>query len=244
MDSHGQNQKFKNVKSEDVQHSEDNTGMNLKTNNCKQIESLDSEITIKNICTISPEVAKENLPLINVSSDSRPFLRIKVGNNLNNGNLPSDVQIDFLVDSGAACSLLHLKDFEKLEVPHTAVDDNDNHQLVAANGTKLDISRKVFLNLTIGGKSILHPFYVCKSIKHSIIGWDAMKKYNIVLANGEFFVDNKASQKLNKTSRNNNVIAKRHYYTVKPGERKQILGHIKKPVGFKEGEPVLIEDVR
>ena len=69
-----------------------------------------------------------------------------------------------------------------------------------------------------------------------------MKKYNIVLANGEFFVDNKASQKLNKVSRNNNVIAKIHY-TVKPGETKQILGHIKKPVDFIEGEPVLIEDV-
>ena len=61
-----------------------------------------------------------------------------------------------------------------------------------------------------------------------------MKKYNIVLANGEFFVDNNASQKLNKVSKNNNVIAKRHY-TVKPGETKQILGNIKKPVDFIEG---------
>ena len=81
-------------------------------------------------------------------------------------------------------------------MPQTAVDENKDHQLVAANGTKLDISHRVLLNLAIGDKSILHPFYVCNWIKHSIIDWDAMKKYNIVLANGEFFVDNKASQKL------------------------------------------------
>ena len=124
---------------------------------------------------------------------------------------------------------MHLEDYSKLELPQTAVHQNHNHQLVAANGTSLDISHKVYLNLTIGGKSILHPFYVCKGIKHSIIGWDAMKKYNIVLANGEFFVDNEANKKLNKISRNNNVIAKRHF-TIKPGETKSILGHIKKPV--------------
>ena len=82
-----------------------------------------------------------------------------------------------------------------------------------------------------------------KGIKHSIIGWDAMKKYNIVLANGEFFVDNEPSKKLNKVSRNNNVIAKRHY-TIKPGETKNILGHIKRPIDFVKGEPILIEDVR
>ena len=70
-----------------------------------------------------------------------------------------------------------------------------------------------------------------------------MKKYNIVLENGEFFVDNEASKKLNKVSRNNKVIAKRHY-TIKPGETKSILGHIKRPVDFIKGEPILIEDVR
>ena len=187
---------------------------NNNNSNCKQNESLDSETNAQEICIInSNESPKENSPLIKLNSDSRPFLRIKVGNNVNNNNLPSDIQIDFLVDSGAACSLLHLGDYDKLELPQTAVNRNENHQLVAGNGTTLDISYRVYLNLTIRGKSVLHPFYVCNGIKHSIIGWDAMKKYNIVLANGEFFVDNKDSQKLNKVSRNNNVIAKRHYTT-------------------------------
>ena len=136
-----------------------------------------------------------------------------------------------------------MQDCEKLQLPRTATNNNSDYQLIAANGTKLDISQRVFLNLTIGGKSILHPFCVFKSINHSIIGWDAIKKYNIILANGEFFVDSNASQKLNKLSRNNNVIVKRNY-AVKRGETKQILAHIRKPIDFKEGEAVLIEDIR
>ena len=40
------------------------------------------------------------------------------------------------------------------------------------------------------------------------------------------------------------ILLLRESYTVKPGVTKQILGHIIKPVDFKEGEPVLIEDVR
>ena len=136
--------------------------------NCKQIQqdkSPESQTkAFPEICIINEltNPVKETSPLIKVNSDSRPFLRIKVGNNLTNNNLPSVFQIDFLVDSGAACSLLHLGDYSKLELPQTAVSRNENHQLVAANGTNLDISHKVYLNLTIGGKSILHPFYVCK----------------------------------------------------------------------------------
>lgn len=78
MARHGQNQKFiKNVKSEEVQHEIDNIDMNLNTNNCKENESLDSETNVRNICTVSPEVAKENSPLINVNCDIRPFLELR-----------------------------------------------------------------------------------------------------------------------------------------------------------------------
>ena len=162
------------MKYEEVQICKDKANLNLKDNNnnsnCKQYESLDSETTnTQEICIIdNNEFPKENSPLIKLNSDSRPFLRIKVGNNLSNNNLPSDIQIDFLMDSGGACSLLHLGDYDKLELPQTAVNRNENHQLVADNGTKLDISHRVYSNLTIGGKSILHPFYVCNGIKHNI----------------------------------------------------------------------------
>ena len=111
-------------------------------------------------------IFSQPLKIIKCSSihNSRPFLRIKVGNNLNNNNLPSDFQIDFLVDSGAACSLLHFGDYSKLELPRTAVNRNENHQLVAANGTNLDISHKVYLNLTIGGNAFCTRFTFAKEL--------------------------------------------------------------------------------
>ena len=42
---------------------------------------------------------------------------------------------------------------------------------------------------------------------------------------------------------NNYVITKRHC-TIKPGEARDLLGHIKKTLDFIEGETILIEDVR
>ena len=175
--------------------------------------------------------------------DGRSSLQIKVGNNLNNNNNDTDTKVEFLLDSGAACSLLHTKDFQKLALPATAVSVNNSYQLVVANGTKLAISRRVLLNLTIGGQSKLHPFYVSDDLNYSIIGWDAMKKYNIVLANGEFFVDGDACKKLSKYSRNNNVLAKRAF-TLKAGQCKEVLARIRKPVDLKAGEAIVVEDVR
>ena len=163
--------KLKIVKKEVPQLQLDNANMNLKVNNCKQNESFDSEISTKEICIINTnETPKENSPLINVSSDSRPFLRITVGNNLTNDDLPSDIQINFLVDSGAACSLLHLGDYEKLKLPQTAVDENNNHQLVAANGTKLDISHKVLLSLTIGeGGGVYYILFTYVKVLNTVL---------------------------------------------------------------------------
>ena len=126
---------------EEVHHRKDkkflnfaNTNLGVYNNkNCKQTtrnKSPESKTrVIPEICIINEltNPIKETSPLIKVNSDSRPFLRIKVGNNLNNHNLPSDFQIDFLVDSGAACSLLHLEDYSKLELPQTAVHQNHNH---------------------------------------------------------------------------------------------------------------------
>ena len=202
---------------------------------CKQTKNPVSEIA-----SVNPS---NDSPLCTNGSDTRPFLRIKVGNNLSNKGLAADLQITFLVDSGAACSLLLWDDYEKLELPIEASCPVNALQLVAANGTRLPVTHKVMLNLTIGGRNILHPFHVSRNINHSIIGWDAIKKYNIILANGEFFVDGDASRKLNKLYRHNNVIAKRKY-ELKPGECKQILGRIRKTAKINQGEPVLIDDVR
>ena len=70
-----------------------------------------------------------------------------------------------------------------------------------------------------------------------------MKKYNIVLANGEFFVDGDACKKLSKYSRNNNVLAKRAF-TLKAGQYKEVLTRIRRPVDLKVGEAIIVEDVR
>ena len=57
-------------------------------------------------------------PLVKQGSDDRPFLRIGVGQNLTDS---SGVNIDFLLDTGAAVSLLHEHDFAKLSLPKSAV---------------------------------------------------------------------------------------------------------------------------
>ena len=158
----------------------------------------------------------------------------------NNPIKKPNVTIEFLVDSGAARSLLRTDDFAKLELPDNQVVKCD-HNFIAANNSRLFISHKVTLDLTIGGKSVEHQFFVSPKITHNILGWDIITKYDIILANGEFFVDSEASKKLYKLSRHNNVISKRNY-TIAPGESVRILGHLRKDKNAPENGPVLIDD--
>lgn len=179
-------------------------------------------------------------PLVNQGDDDRPFLRIKVGQNLAD---KSEVNIDFLLDTGTAVSLLHEADFAKLNLPKSAIIRTRKYDLTTANGTLLDVTMRVTLRLTVGGKQLNHPFYVTKGIGHSIMGWDAIKIYSIILANGESFVDKDAKKKLDKLSRHNNVIVKKNI-TLQPGETRAIVASIHKPKDFVPGEPVLINDLR
>ena len=63
--------------------------------------------------------------------------------------------ISFLLDSGAAISVLALEDFEKLGLDHSIIK-RDITPVKAANGEKLDILGTVELTLSIGKITAKH----------------------------------------------------------------------------------------
>lgn len=143
--------------------------------------------------------------LIKQGNDGRLFLRIKVEENLNDR---TDINVHFLLDSEAAVSLLNEDDFAKLSFLKSAVVSIRNYNISTAYGTLRDVSIRGSLQSMVGGKQMNQPFYVTKGIGHNIMGWDAIKLYNMILANVEFIVDEDASKKLDKLPRHNNVVVK------------------------------------
>lgn len=118
--------------------------------------------------------------------------------------------VNFLLDSGAACSVIRRQDLLDVYLLENKIF-NQHHNVVTANGSQLNVNFQLELELDIGGYLKKHTFHIVDNISQNILGWDIMQKFNIVLANGKCFVDPLAATKLDNALNTDCIAAKRKY---------------------------------
>ena len=104
------------------------------------------------------------------TNTERPFVKVNA-NGLNS---------NWLHDSGASVSCMSLKQF-RLIPPELRPEKLPNTtRLVSASGEDLQVVGVYNLKLTVGGKSIFSPIFVCKALHSSaILGIDSISKLGI-----------------------------------------------------------------
>ena len=93
------------------------------------------------------------------------------------------VTLNVLYDSGAQASLLNGKDFAALKtarVPFTRID-SEGFNLTAANNSAIRCSLVILVELYTPTSPITVPFFVCPDANTSILGINAIRKFNLVL---------------------------------------------------------------
>ena len=131
------------------------SGISIK----KQSTFFNNVITLFSICSAIWKTSVE-----------RPFIKIKANGNVSN----------WLWDSGASVSCMSLKQF-RLIPPHLRPEKLPNStKLVSAGGDDLHVVGVYNLELTVQGRSIFAPIFVCKAL-HSpaILGIDSISKLGI-----------------------------------------------------------------
>ncbi|BHF75063.1 hypothetical protein SprV_0501815700 [Sparganum proliferum] len=110
-----------------------------------------------------------------VSSESYPVPAVT-----SNSDFPAPIvnatvagrRVAFLVDTGAACSLLNPQGFTRTWLQQTEISHR-HPRIVAANGMPLSCSSLVDVPFRLGSSEFTHPFYVCPDIQwQGILGAD------------------------------------------------------------------------
>ena len=112
------------------------------------------------------------------------------GNNKNifligNSDSPSTVHIKIygnkyrsLVDTGAACSLVHKNVYESLQIKPKL--SKSNASLKSVKGGQLNVLGSISLPFILGGMRMNHPFIVAFGInKNVILGKDWLSKFGV-----------------------------------------------------------------
>ena len=60
--------------------------------------------------------------------------------------------------------------------------------LSAANGSTINMLGKVDLKLNIGGKIAIQQFLITNNVHQSILGIDAINRFNIIIKQGQYYV--------------------------------------------------------
>ena len=114
---------------------------------------------------IMPLAPKTRLSINTV--DTRPFLEVQVGpfkySNIEN----APVTINFLLDSGAACSIIRRQNLLNIDLIQNKIF-NQHQNVVTANGSQLNINFQLDLELNIGGTIKKHVFNIADNISHNI----------------------------------------------------------------------------
>ena len=87
-----------------------------------------------------------------------------------------DTPVNFLVDSGAALSVVHYNLVKDMQLTQTS------HCAVGANGSPLDVVGQIMVTITLGDFMIGHNFVVVRNLTvDCLLGADFMKHYAAVL---------------------------------------------------------------
>ncbi|BHF85946.1 hypothetical protein SprV_1002912200 [Sparganum proliferum] len=120
------------------------------------------------------QVSSESYPVPAVTSNSdfpAPIVNATV----------ADRRVAFLVDTGAACSLLNPQGFTRTWLQQTEISHR-HPRIVAANGMPLSCSSLVDVPFRLGSSEFTHPFYVCPDIKwQGILGADFLYAYRFCI---------------------------------------------------------------
>jgi len=110
------------------------------------------------------------LSAVTGSSVERPFISVNA-----NG-----VKNSWLFDSGASVSCMSIKEFRKIPLEKRPPKLPHYKQLTSASKDTLKVSGVYNLTLTIHGREIVHPVYVCDNLhQNAILGIDAITKLGI-----------------------------------------------------------------
>jgi hypothetical protein len=91
-------------------------------------------------------------------------------------------QIKMLYDTGADISAVNENIFRKISVDQrpSKIEDTSNRQFCSAGGENLQIKGKFLFPVTIGKKTVQHPFYVIKNLSEAaIMGIDFIQQHSL-----------------------------------------------------------------
>jgi hypothetical protein len=93
-------------------------------------------------------------------------------------------QVKMLYDTGADISAVNENIFRKISVDQrpSKIEDSSNRQFCSAGGQNLQIKGKFLIPVTIGKKTVQHPFYVIKNLSEAaIMGIDFFQQHSQLL---------------------------------------------------------------
>jgi hypothetical protein len=91
-------------------------------------------------------------------------------------------QVKMLYDTGADISAVNENIFQKISVDQrpSKIEETSNQQFCSAGGQNLQIKGKFLLPVTIGKKTVQHPFYVIKNLSEAaIMGIDFIQQHTL-----------------------------------------------------------------
>ena len=106
-----------------------------------------------------------------IKTFQRPFVHAKI----------CELPIRVLYDTGADICCLNEKHFREIPIDKrpVKVDDPKLRQFRSAGGQQLQVKGKYLLPISVGEKSVLHPFYVIKDLSESaILGIDFIQQHS------------------------------------------------------------------
>lgn len=123
---------------------------------------------------------------------SRPTVQCTIGR----------IKFPLLYDSGSELTILSSKCFRQIPIPLRPTKIKGHKvQPISASGTPLTIQGCYIMTLTILGRQIKHPVYVCNNIKlNGLIGYDFSSKHglNLEASTGQVYFEDQKKARLSK----------------------------------------------